>query len=175
MGYEDFVWFILSEEDKANDLSLEYWFKCVDLDCDGCLRPNEMLVRPACRADSACLLCWASCLGHSWQRRAASTCSRRCSNGDPAGTAQCGVARCIWTYIAAALGVRVHVTYCACKHCLNLAPLALLQYFYEEQLHRMDCLSQEPVLFEDVLCQMHDMIQPGQVVHGWAAWDALLW
>jgi hypothetical protein len=35
-----------------------------------------------------------------------------------------------------------------------------VQYFYEEQLHRMECLSQEPVLFEDVLCQMHDMIQP---------------
>jgi hypothetical protein len=34
------------------------------------------------------------------------------------------------------------------------------QYFYEEQLHRMECLSQEPVLFEDVLCQMHDMVQP---------------
>eukprot|EP00884_Botryococcus_braunii_P021339 jgi/Botrbrau1/788/Bobra.0181s0041.2 len=76
MGYEDFVWFILSEEDKSNDVSLEYWFKCVDLDCDSCLRANEML------------------------------------------------------------------------------------YFYEEQLHRMECLSQEPVLFEDVLCQMHDMIQP---------------
>lgn len=44
MGYEDFVWFILSEEDKSNDLSLEYWFRCVDLDCDGCLRSNEMLV-----------------------------------------------------------------------------------------------------------------------------------
>ncbi len=24
----------------------------------------------------------------------------------------------------------------------------------------MECLSQEPVLFEDVLCQMHDMVQP---------------
>ena len=35
-----------------------------------------------------------------------------------------------------------------------------MQYFYEEQLHRMECLAQEPVLFEDVLCQMHDMIQP---------------
>lgn len=44
MGYEDFVWFILSEEDKSNDLSLEYWFRCVDLDCDGCLRSSEMLV-----------------------------------------------------------------------------------------------------------------------------------
>lgn len=76
MGYEDFVWFILSEEDKSNDLSLEYWFRCVDLDCDGCLRSSEML------------------------------------------------------------------------------------YFYEEQLHRMELMSQEPVLFEDVMCQMHDMLQP---------------
>lgn len=36
------------------------------------------------------------------------------------------------------------------------------QYFYEEQLHRMECLSQEPVLFEDVLCQMHDMLAPAR-------------
>ena len=36
----------------------------------------------------------------------------------------------------------------------------ILQFFYEEQLHRMECLAHEPVLFEDVLCQMHDMIQP---------------
>lgn len=45
MGYEDFCWFILSEEDKTSDISMEYWFDCVDLDCDGCIRPNEMLVR----------------------------------------------------------------------------------------------------------------------------------
>ena len=44
MGYEDFVYFILSEEDKTNNISLDYWFKCIDLDCDGCLRANEMLV-----------------------------------------------------------------------------------------------------------------------------------
>mmetsp|Transcript_5146 Transcript_5146/g.14795 ORF Transcript_5146/g.14795 Transcript_5146/m.14795 type:complete len:540 (-) Transcript_5146:595-2214(-) len=78
MSYEDFVWFILSEEDKSSDVSLDYWFRCVDLDCDGCLQPNEML------------------------------------------------------------------------------------YFYEEQLHRMECLAQEPVLFEDVLCQVHDMVQPAK-------------
>jgi hypothetical protein len=29
---EDFVWFILSEEDKSTPLALEYWFRCVDLD-----------------------------------------------------------------------------------------------------------------------------------------------
>ena len=26
MGYEDFVWFILSEEDKSSEPSLEYWW-----------------------------------------------------------------------------------------------------------------------------------------------------
>ena len=31
--------------------------------------------------------------------------------------------------------------------------MLVVQYFYEEQLHRMECLAQEPVLFEDVLCQ----------------------
>lgn len=46
MGYEDFVWFIMSEEDKASDMALEYWFKCCDLDGDGSLKANEMLVSP---------------------------------------------------------------------------------------------------------------------------------
>ncbi|KAK3269386.1 hypothetical protein CYMTET_22170 [Cymbomonas tetramitiformis] len=76
MGYEDFVWFILNEEDKSTSLSLEYWFHCVDLDANGEIKVSEM------------------------------------------------------------------------------------KYFYEEQLHRMECLSQEPVLFEDILCQMSDMIKP---------------
>ncbi|XP_072956658.1 serine/threonine protein phosphatase 2A regulatory subunit B''beta-like [Typha angustifolia] len=76
MGYEDFVYFILSEEDKSSEPSLEYWFKCIDLDGNGILTPNEM------------------------------------------------------------------------------------QFFYEEQLHRMECMAQEPVLFEDILCQIIDMIKP---------------
>ena len=33
-------------------------------------------------------------------------------------------------------------------------------YFYEEQLHRMECMTHELVLFEDILCQMIDMIGP---------------
>lgn len=78
MSYEDFVWFILSEEDKTTDTALEYWFRCVDLDSDGSIKPYEM-----------------------------------------------------W-------------------------------YFYEEQMKRLESLSQEPVLFEDVLCQLHDMLQPEQ-------------
>ncbi|KAF5196672.1 Serine/threonine-protein phosphatase 2A regulatory subunit B'' subunit alpha [Thalictrum thalictroides] len=76
MGYEDFVYFMLSEEDKSSEPSLEYWFKCIDLDENGVLTSNEM------------------------------------------------------------------------------------QFFYEEQLHRMECMAQEPVLFEDILCQMVDMIGP---------------
>ncbi|KAL9247993.1 hypothetical protein vseg_021360 [Gypsophila vaccaria] len=76
MGYEDFVYFILAEEDKSSEPSLEYWFKCIDLDGNGVITRNEM------------------------------------------------------------------------------------QFFYEEQLHRMECMAQEPVLFEDILCQIIDMIKP---------------
>lgn len=35
MTFQDFVWFCISEEDKTSPTSLEYWFKCVDLDGDG--------------------------------------------------------------------------------------------------------------------------------------------
>ncbi|XP_022138599.1 probable serine/threonine protein phosphatase 2A regulatory subunit B''delta [Momordica charantia] len=76
MGYEDFVYFILAEEDKSSEPSLEYWFKCIDLDGNGVLTRNE------------------------------------------------------------------------------------LKFFFEEQLHRMECMTQEPVLFEDILCQIFDMIGP---------------
>lgn len=72
------MWFILSEEDKASDTALEYWFRAADLDCDGSITPSEM-----------------------------------------------------W-------------------------------HFYEEQMKRLEGLSQEPVLFEDVLCQLHDMLQPAK-------------
>lgn len=40
-----------------------------------------------------------------------------------------------------------------------LTPNEML-FFYEEQLHRMECMAQEPVLFEDILCQLVDMIGP---------------
>ncbi len=29
MSYEDFVWFILCEEDKTSDTAIEYWFRSV--------------------------------------------------------------------------------------------------------------------------------------------------
>ena len=42
MTYEDFVWFILSVEDKRSHQSIEYWFRCMDLDGDGVISLFEM-------------------------------------------------------------------------------------------------------------------------------------
>lgn len=76
MDYQEFVWFILSEEDKTTDASIDYWFQCIDLDSDGLLSSHDMRV------------------------------------------------------------------------------------FYDAQLERMENTSCEPVMFEDVICQLHDLIQP---------------
>eukprot|EP00889_Picochlorum_renovo_P007880 jgi/Picre1/34910/NNA_002376.t1 len=76
MGYEDFVWFILSEEDKTSDTALQYWFRACDLNGDDKLTQDELL------------------------------------------------------------------------------------WFYEEQISRMECLSQETVAFDDIMSQMVDMINP---------------
>ena len=35
MSFEDFVIFILSEEDKQTRPAIEYWFKVIDLDENG--------------------------------------------------------------------------------------------------------------------------------------------
>jgi hypothetical protein len=42
MHYDDFVYFMLSEEDKGNKASLQYWFACVDIDGDGKVTPQDM-------------------------------------------------------------------------------------------------------------------------------------
>lgn len=42
MTYEDYVYFMLSEEDRGNEHSLRYWFACVDLDGDGRIGHMEM-------------------------------------------------------------------------------------------------------------------------------------
>ncbi|XP_057708175.1 serine/threonine-protein phosphatase 2A regulatory subunit B'' subunit beta isoform X1 [Corythoichthys intestinalis] len=42
LSYADFVWFLISEEDKKTDTSIEYWFRCMDLDGDGVLSMYEM-------------------------------------------------------------------------------------------------------------------------------------
>ncbi|XP_043502925.1 uncharacterized protein LOC122524634 isoform X1 [Polistes fuscatus] len=76
MSYTEFVWFLLSEEDKNHPTAIEYWFRCMDLDGDGYLSMFE------------------------------------------------------------------------------------LEYFYEEQLHRMEGIGLETLPFEDCLCQMLDMIHP---------------
>uniref|UniRef100_A0A1I8JGE2 Vacuolar protein sorting-associated protein 28 homolog n=1 Tax=Macrostomum lignano TaxID=282301 RepID=A0A1I8JGE2_9PLAT len=42
MSYPDFVWFLLAEEDKRHPRSIEYWFRCMDLDGDGVISLYEM-------------------------------------------------------------------------------------------------------------------------------------
>ncbi|XP_049453129.1 serine/threonine-protein phosphatase 2A regulatory subunit B'' subunit alpha isoform X1 [Epinephelus fuscoguttatus] len=76
MSYAEFVWFLISEEDKKNPTSIEYWFRCMDLDGDGVLSMFE------------------------------------------------------------------------------------LEYFYEEQCERMERMGIEPLPFQDLLCQMLDLVKP---------------
>ncbi|KAJ3136542.1 Serine/threonine-protein phosphatase 2A regulatory subunit B'' subunit alpha [Physocladia obscura] len=42
ISYKDFIWFILSVEDKQHHTSIDYWFRCLDLDCDGKLSLHEL-------------------------------------------------------------------------------------------------------------------------------------
>lgn len=42
MSYTDFVYFLLSEEDKNHPTSIEYWFRCMDIDGDGVLSMYEL-------------------------------------------------------------------------------------------------------------------------------------
>jgi serine/threonine-protein phosphatase 2A regulatory subunit B'' len=42
MCYEDFIYFLLCDQDRNNDRSISYWFKVMDIDSDGFIRPWEM-------------------------------------------------------------------------------------------------------------------------------------
>ncbi|XP_076453573.1 uncharacterized protein LOC143288820 isoform X3 [Babylonia areolata] len=42
MPYREFVWFLIAEEDKKHPTSIEYWFRCMDLDGDGVISMYEM-------------------------------------------------------------------------------------------------------------------------------------
>uniref|UniRef100_A0A8C8S6T1 Protein phosphatase 2 regulatory subunit B''alpha n=1 Tax=Pelusios castaneus TaxID=367368 RepID=A0A8C8S6T1_9SAUR len=42
MSYADFVWLLIAEEDKRSPTSIEYWFRCLDLDGDGVLSMYEL-------------------------------------------------------------------------------------------------------------------------------------
>lgn len=76
LSYKEFVWFLISEEDKKHPTSIEYWFRCMDLDGDGIISMFEM------------------------------------------------------------------------------------EYFYEEQMQKMEALGIEKLPFEDCLCQMFDLVRP---------------
>jgi serine/threonine-protein phosphatase 2A regulatory subunit B'' len=57
MGYEDFVHFFLSEEDKTTEAAIRYWFAVCDIDGDGLLSASGACARarapPAARARPA--------------------------------------------------------------------------------------------------------------------------
>jgi serine/threonine-protein phosphatase 2A regulatory subunit B'' len=78
MNYDDFVWFILSDEDKSTERSLEFLFRLVDIDGDGVIRDHEM------------------------------------------------------------------------------------SYFYDDQVHRLECINQEAPNFLDIMCQLNDLIRPAK-------------
>lgn len=40
-----------------------------------------------------------------------------------------------------------------------------MEFFYEEQVHRLEYLNHEPILFVDLLCQMNDLVKPGYEGH----------
>lgn len=40
--YQDFVWFMMAEEDKSFRKSIELWFRCLDFDGDGHLSPSDL-------------------------------------------------------------------------------------------------------------------------------------
>jgi len=42
MGYEDFIRFLLCDQDRQTDRSMEYWFYLFDLDGDGVISDSEM-------------------------------------------------------------------------------------------------------------------------------------
>mmetsp|Transcript_91795 Transcript_91795/g.264127 ORF Transcript_91795/g.264127 Transcript_91795/m.264127 type:complete len:546 (-) Transcript_91795:104-1741(-) len=42
MGYEDFIRFLLCDQDRQSERSMEYWFHIFDLDGDGSIRDHEM-------------------------------------------------------------------------------------------------------------------------------------
>ncbi|XP_071799135.1 serine/threonine-protein phosphatase 2A regulatory subunit B'' subunit delta-like isoform X2 [Asterias amurensis] len=76
LSYTEFVTFLISEEDKKTPMSIEYWFRCMDMDGDGYLSMYE------------------------------------------------------------------------------------LEYFYEEQINKMESLGIETLPFQDCLCQLFDLVKP---------------
>ncbi|CCI46044.1 unnamed protein product [Albugo candida] len=76
MSYEDFIYFMLSEEDKSNPISLKYWFELIDIYGNNVIRAEDMRV------------------------------------------------------------------------------------LYRHQVHRMECLGHDVIPFEDILCQLSDLLNP---------------
>ncbi|THU69433.1 hypothetical protein C4D60_Mb08t14370 [Musa balbisiana] len=190
MSYEDFVYFILAEEDKSAEPSLE--FKCIDLDGNGIITANEMqffyeeqLHRMECMAQEPVLFEDILCqmIDMIGPENESYFTLRDLKGGKLSGnifnilfnlnkfmafeTRDPFLIRqerenptlTEWDRFAHREYIRLSME----EDDLDgngIITANEMQFFYEEQLHRMECMAQEPVLFEDILCQMIDMIGP---------------
>ncbi len=94
LDFRDFIWILMSEEDKSSVTSQKFWFRMLDIDNDGVLSAFELeYVLYFCEAANRAIV------------------TRAC------------------------------------------------RFFYKEQQHRMEVLSQEVVTFGDMYCQMHDLVR----------------
>ncbi|KAJ6773697.1 SERINE/THREONINE PROTEIN PHOSPHATASE 2A REGULATORY SUBUNIT B''EPSILON-RELATED [Salix purpurea] len=150
MCYEDFVYFMLSEEDKSSQPSLEYWEN---------FSPQKHIRSISTDLEARFVAFFSVPRGNfSGQKhiRSMSTDLEDLKVGQKSTCSRITILT---------LNCDVKSSLPTTFNCLDLDGNGVLtpnelQYFYEEQLHRMECMAQEPVLFEDILCQIVDMIAP---------------
>lgn len=129
-----------AEEDKTTDTAIEYWFRCADLDCDGRVTPSEM---------------WHFYEEQMKRLEAMNQVRRQGRRGAWDGAWRAAMRlRCHMRRDAATgPGATAH---CSRPPAAHPPPPALPSPNPTARPR-----PQEPVLFEDVLCQLHDMLQPG--------------
>lgn len=91
---------------------------------------------------------------HAWQTAQRVSCTVPCCGcHQPQASCNTNCADCTpCTYV-------LLLCRCADLDCDGVITPSEMWHFYEEQMKRLEGLNQEPVLFEDVLCQLHDMLQ----------------
>ncbi len=102
--------------------------RCLDLDCDGVIRPREMYYF----------------YGEKHRRTQTHTHTHKHKHKNTNTEARRTLSDRQGTVVQVASGTR-----CVCVY-----------MYTEDQVKRLEGLSQEPVLFPDILCQLHDMLQP---------------
>lgn len=159
MGYEDFVYFLLAEEDKSAEPSLEYWYFWSFVFCYNMSEKSAnhllqiYLTRRVVDLDLSrvsrffIMLWWSSINTPFPELKLPFMCKRIKREKD---------------YNAKHVSWLLRLQNSRFK-CIDLDENGVLtqhemQFFYAEQIHRLKCMAQEPILFEDILCQIFDMI-----------------